>query len=93
MAWPPGKQLNPAVWHLWAVIFKGDSGFIELSSKDGFWFERQNCISCGLRDCRKSLVSIFPVSSSSAALFLILTIPVTSLIGTKAHERERKLVS
>ena len=24
MAWPPGKQLNPAMCHLWTVIFRGE---------------------------------------------------------------------
>lgn len=67
MAQAPGTLLiTPAGCHLRAVIFRGNSGFGGLNSKDTFWFERQDSIGHGCAVTRICLSSPFPVCSASA---------------------------
>lgn len=40
MAQAPGKQLTPAVCHLWAGIFTENSGITGLNRRDITWFDR-----------------------------------------------------
>lgn len=87
MAQAPGTLLiTPAGCHLRAVIFRGNSGFGGLNSKDTFWFERQDSISHGCAVTRICLSSPFPFVLCLCSSLLPATwwkpVPVKEKTGT-----------